>query len=335
MSIAFPSIDKPVAIIAGPTASGKSGAAVELAFALRARGRRGVVVNADSMQVYRDLRILSARPSDEEMRGVTHRLYGVRDGACPCSAADWAAMARREIDMFHAEGAVPILVGGTGLYLRALIEGIAPVPPIDDQVRRTVRALDPAEARIALEREDAAAAAKLAPADRSRTQRALEVVRSTGRPLSDWQGERIGGIGERVTLFPTLLQPNRETLYRCCEERFARMLDEGAIAEVTRLLERELDPSLPVMKAIGVPEITALIEGRANRTETIEAGSRATRNYVKRQSTWFARQTPNWWPRTSGPNSIAPNIIERMFHRTEVDGAICVPMRAAKARESS
>ena len=171
-----------------------------------------VVINADSAQVYADLRVLSARPSTEDMRGVEHRLFGVWDGADACSAADWANAAQREIASAHAAGMLPILVGGTGLYIRTLLDGIAPIPAIDPEVRAVVRALPQPAARTALEGEDPAAAARLAPADTARTARALEVIRSTGRTLADWQGERSGGIGDAVDVRAVILLPERATL---------------------------------------------------------------------------------------------------------------------------
>ena len=177
----------PVALIAGPTASGKSDLAVRLALALRQQGREAVVINADSAQVYADLAVLSARPTADEMQGVPHRLFGEWDGASACSAADWARAARALVEEAHASGAVPILVGGTGLYLRTLLDGIAPVPPIDPAVRAAVRAMPVAEAHAALTREDPERAARLSPNDTTRVARALEVVRSTGQPLADWQ----------------------------------------------------------------------------------------------------------------------------------------------------
>src|SRR6186713_1950649 len=197
-----------VALIAGPTASGKSDLAVDLALALGGRRARGVVLNADSAQVYRDLAVLSARPARDEMRGVEHRLFGAWDGAESCSAADWAAAAKREIAALHEEGAVPILVGGTGLYLRTLLDGIAPVPAIDPAVREAVRALPVAEAHAALRAEDPARAAALNPADTTRVARALEVVRSTGQPLAHWQAQSEGGIAEAIELFPLVLLPD-------------------------------------------------------------------------------------------------------------------------------
>jgi tRNA dimethylallyltransferase len=287
----------PLALIAGPTASGKSDLAVRLALALKRHGRRAVVLNADSAQVYADLAVLSARPTRDEMRGVEHRLYGDWDGARACSAADWAAAARKQIEALHGEGAVPILVGGTGLYIRTLLEGIAPVPEIDAGVRRSVRALPVTEAYAALSREDRERAAALSPADSARVQRALEVVRSTGRGLGSWQAERVGGIGERVALHPAILLPDRWALYERCDRRFTRMIEQGAIAEVEALLARGLDPALPVMRAIGVPEIAAFLRGDCTLAEAEARAAQATRNYAKRQFTWLRHQPPPHWPR--------------------------------------
>ncbi|MDE2437065.1 MAG: tRNA (adenosine(37)-N6)-dimethylallyltransferase MiaA [Sphingomonadales bacterium] len=287
----------PLALIAGPTASGKSDLAVQLAVALERQGRRAVVINADSAQVYADLTILSARTTPEDMHGIEHRLFGAWDGATACSAADWAQRAREEIEAIHATGGVPIVVGGTGLYLRTLLDGIAPVPPIAPAVRETVRALDVVAAHAALRVEDPERARALAPADSARIFRALEVVRSTSKPLSAWQAERVGGIGSRVTPHPAILLPPRDWLYDRCDRRFAAMLDNGAEAEVAALLERGLDPALPVMRAIGVPEIAALLGREIGRDEALSRGAQATRNYAKRQYTWFRRQPPETWPR--------------------------------------
>ena len=287
----------PVALIAGPTASGKSDLAVRLALALIARGRPATVINADSAQVYADLRVLSARPDEAEMQGVPHRLFGEWDGATACSAADWAARAKGVIAEVHADDGVPILVGGTGLYLRTLLEGIAPVPPIDPAIREAVRALPLAGAYAELLGADPARAAALSHNDATRIARALEVVRSTGRTLADWQGEKAGGIGNAIQLAPLVLLPPRDWLYERCDRRFAQMLSSGAIAEVEALLARQLDPALPVMRAIGVPEIAAYLRGEASLSETGARGQQATRNYAKRQYTWFRRQPPLDWPR--------------------------------------
>ncbi len=281
-----------VALIAGPTASGKS----SLALALAERGR-AVIINADSAQLYRDLPILSAAPSEKDRARAEHRLYGIRDGAEACSAADWAAMAKDEIADVHASGRLPILVGGTGLYLRTLLDGIAPVPPIDTELRKRVRANGAEANRAELERVDPDAAARLNPADSTRIGRALEVVLSTGRTLSDWQSRREGGIAERIKLRPLVLLPPRDWLYERCDARFEAMLAAGAIEEVAALLARGLDPALPVMRAIGVREIDAYLSGEIGHDETIRRGAQATRNYAKRQYTWFAHQPPAEWPR--------------------------------------
>lgn len=275
---------------------------MQLAQRLAAEGSHAVVLNADSAQVYADLHVLSARPTHGEMGGIEHRLFGIWDGARACSAADWSAAAKREIAVLHAEGAVPILVGGTGLYLRTLLDGIAPVPPIDPAVRAEVRALPQSEARAALEREDPAAAGRLARADTARTARALEVVRSTGRALAHWQGENRGGIGHAVDLHPLVLLPEREWLTARCHRRFANMLDGGARDEVAALLARGLDPALPVMRAIGVSEVACWLEGQLSRDETLLAGQAATRRYAKRQFTWFRRQPPVGWKRVESQN---------------------------------
>lgn len=286
-----------MALIAGPTASGKSDLAVSLARAVMERGRPAAVINADSAQVYRDLRVLSARPSEEEMAGVPHRLFGAWDGAEACSAADWAARAKAEIAELHARDGVPILVGGTGLYLRTLIDGIAPVPPIAPEIRQEIRAMPVSDAHAELAALDPERAAQLAPADTTRIARALEVVRSTGRTLAHWQTLREGGIGGAVALHPLVLLPNRAWLYERCDRRFETMIESGAVEEVEALLARALDPMLPVMRAIGVREIASWLRGERSRADMIAAGQQATRNYAKRQYTWFRRQPPQEWMR--------------------------------------
>ena len=289
--------ERPVALIAGPTASGKSALAVALAKRIEAGGAKAVIINADSAQVYSDLSVLSARPTSEEMGGIDHRLFGAWDGATACSAARWAEVAREEIAKCHEENAVPILVGGTGMYMKVLLEGIAPIPEIDPEIRRVVRALPVETAFEALMIEDPERATLLEPTDSQRIARALEVKRSTGVTLGDWQLAKTGGIGDEIALFPLVLLPPREWLYARCDTRFAQMLASGAKDEVEALLARGLDPDLPVMRAIGVPEIRALLASEATVEETIEAGAQATRNYAKRQYTWFRRQTDQDWPR--------------------------------------
>jgi tRNA dimethylallyltransferase len=285
-----------VALIAGPTASGKSALALELA-----KKSGGVIVNADSAQLYCDLPMLSAAPSAEEQARAEHRLYAIRDGSGPCSAAEWAELAKAQIADVHESGRLPILVGGTGLYLRTLIDGIAPVPPIERSVRERVRAQSVEQNRAELGRLDADAAARLDPADTARIGRALEVVLSTGRTLGEWQARREGGIGGTVTLRALVLLPPRDWLYARCDARFEAMVEAGAIEEVKALLSRNLDPSLPVMRGIGVREIAAFLRGEIDRDEMIRRGQQATRNYAKRQYTWFAHQPPPDWPRFSDP----------------------------------
>jgi tRNA dimethylallyltransferase len=288
----MPSLQPPLVVIAGPTASGKSALALALAEQIG-----GVIVNADSAQIYSDLRVLSAAPTEEELKAADHRLYGVQDGALPCSAAEWSAMARREIDEVHQDDRIPILVGGTGLYLRTLLDGIAPVPAIDPEVRDRVRQASTDNNRKKLEALDPKAAARLKPADTARINRALEVILSTGRTLAEWQTEKEGGIGGSVELRPLLLLPPRKWLYARCDERFARMVDSGAVSEVERLLARKLNPNLPVMRAIGVAELSNYLRGDSTLDKVIAAGSQATRRYAKRQYTWFAHQPPVDWPR--------------------------------------
>lgn len=267
---------------------------------LAQQGRRAVIINADSAQVYADLAVLSARPTLQDMGGIEHRLFGAWDGAEACSAAAWAKRAAAEIAALHEDGAVPVLVGGTGLYLRVLLDGIAPIPAIDPDVRSAVRALPEDAAYRLLQIEDPLRAAELNPADSQRIARALEVKRSTGVTLADWQLAKAGGIGEDVTLHPLVLLPDRAWLYARCDERFAAMVAGGAIDEVERLLARGLDPDLPVMRAIGVPEIDAFLAAEMSHDAMIAAGQQATRNYAKRQYTWFRRQPPADWPRLEG-----------------------------------
>ncbi|KWV92852.1 tRNA (adenosine(37)-N6)-dimethylallyltransferase MiaA [Erythrobacter sp. YT30] len=290
---------KPVALIAGPTASGKSAMAVDLAKALKKAGQTAVIINADSAQVYSDLAVLSARPTEKEMGGIEHRLFGEWDGAQACSAADWAKRARQEIAACHEAGGVPILVGGTGLYFKVLLEGIAPIPEIDPKVRAATRELSTEAAFAALQIEDPERAADLNPTDSQRIARALEVKRSTGVTLGDWQLSKSGGIGEEVTLFPAVLMPEREWVYRRCDARFAEMAENGALEEVKALLARDLDLNLPVMRAIGVPELSEHLADNLPLTDAIANAQQSTRNYAKRQFTWFRNQFVPDWPRVT------------------------------------
>lgn len=257
----------------------------------------GVIINADASQVYRDLSVLTARPSADDLARAEHRLFGHVDGANACTAARWAAEASAEIAAAHAAGRLPVLVGGTGLYIRTLLDGIAPVPDIDPAVRAAVRALPVDDAHRALLHEDAAAALRLNAGDTTRVQRALEVIRSTGRSLTEWQRERYGGIGERIALRPVILLPDRDWLIDRCARRFHMMLDAGAIEEVASLLARDLPPQMPVMNAIGVRPISEWLRGEIDRSAMIERAVIDTRRYAKRQYTWFRNQPPVTWTR--------------------------------------
>ncbi|WP_379546962.1 tRNA (adenosine(37)-N6)-dimethylallyltransferase MiaA [Qipengyuania sp. DSG2-2] len=301
---------KEVALIAGPTASGKSDVAVELALRLHDRGRDAVIINADSMQVYADLQVVSARPTREEMRGIPHRLFGTWDGAQACSTADWAKAAKDEIAAAHVAGAVPILVGGTGLYLQTLLEGIAPIPEIAEDVRQRIRSASLEKVRAELAELDPVSLARIGASDTQRLCRALEVAASTGRTLGDWQQHKEGGIAQDIALHPLILLPDREWLYARCNERFRWMLDNGAVEEVEALMKRGLHPDLPVMRAIGVPEIATL--DKQSRDAVEEAGGTATRQYAKRQYTWFRNQPPEWWPREREQSS-PTQLVEHHF----------------------
>ena len=289
-----------VVIVAGPTASGKSALALQLAERFG-----GTIINADSAQVYRDLRIVTARPSPEEEARAPHRLFGhVYAADTGYSAARWAAEARVEIDRAVAAGSVPILVGGTGLYLRTLIDGIAPVPEIDPAIRAEVRAMNLSDAYAALTVVDRAEAARLNPADTTRVCRALEVVRSTGRPIADWRRERVGGIGERIDQIATILLPPRGWLNERIDRRFAAMVDAGAMAEVAALIVREDVPlDAPIRRAIGMPELAAAALSEISLDDAIARASLATRQYAKRQYTWFRNQPSADWTRIAETDS--------------------------------
>lgn len=255
--------------------------------------RRGVVINADASQVYADLSILSARPSEAEIARAPHRLFGTVDGAEACTAARWAELARAEIAAAHAMDMLPILVGGTGLYLRTLLEGIAPVPEILAEVRAAVRELE--DVRSALEAEDSAMASRLHPHDRQRNARALEVIRSTGRSLAEWQASPpVGGLAGEVTLEPLVVEVPRELLVERIDMRVDAMWHAAGLAEVEALAARRLSPALPVMRAIGVPPLLALLAGELTEAQALERWKLDTRQYAKRQATWARNQTGDW-----------------------------------------
>ena len=226
-----------------------------------------------------------------------HRLFGYLDGAVACSAARWAADAKTAIETAQMSGALPVLVGGTGLYLRTLLDGIAPIPEVSADIRAEIRALPVDESYERLRSADACMAAQLGPADVSRISRALEVIESTGRSIAEWRKDKAGGIANTVELHPLILLPPRDWLYARCDRRFEEMIENGAVTEVTALLARDLPDDSPILRAIGVPEIAAMLKGNFSLGETLARGKIATRQYAKRQFTWFRNQSPADWPR--------------------------------------
>lgn len=280
-------------LIAGPTASGKSALAVELA-----RRFGGVVVNADSMQVYRDLSIITARPTSEEMGEVPHRLYGHIDGAVNHSAAAYAAEVSTLLQELAGQGSLPVLVGGTGLYFKALTEGLSEIPPVPEEVRVAFRAWaaqrGTGDLHAELAGRDPEMAARLRPSDRLRVMRALEVLEATGRSLASFQGARRPGPLAGQSLLKLFLAPERELVRARIDARFDVMMAQGALDEVAALRERRLDPLLPVMRAHGVPGLIAHLDGALSLDEAVARGKADTRAYAKRQMTWFRHQMTGW-----------------------------------------
>jgi len=280
-------------LIAGPTASGKSALALRLA-----RDRGGVIVNADSMQVYEELEILSARPSRADLSDVPHRLYGhvpMRDGY---SVGRFVREAERVLAELDAAGAVPVIVGGTGLYLKALLEGLSPIPAIPPAVREHWRAeaerWGPARLHAELGARDAVTAARLSPTDPQRIVRALEVMEATGRPLSDWQREPGRPLLKEEETERLLVLPDRATLYARCEARFDGMMQAGALAETERVAALDLDPALPGMRALGLRPLLAHLAGRMTLQEAVAEANAETRRYIKRQVTWINSNMRTW-----------------------------------------
>jgi tRNA dimethylallyltransferase len=280
-------------LIAGPTASGKSALALELA-----QIAGGVVINADSMQVYRDLRIITARPTLEEEALVPYRLYGHVDASVNYSAGAWVADAGTMLAEARAQNRLAVLVGGTGLYFKALTRGLSAVPPIPPEIREGVRARlerDGVEGLHAqLAQRDPASAQRLKPRDRTRIARALEVVEATGRSLIDWHGEGLPPLLPQGQFRALFLNPGREALYARIEARFDAMLKQGALEEVAHLVARKLDPLLPAMKAHGVPALIRHVQGEITLAEAAAIGRADTRHYAKRQFTWFRHQLPEF-----------------------------------------
>jgi tRNA dimethylallyltransferase len=278
------SSSNPVVIVAGPTASGKSALALALAVECN-----GVVINADSQQIYRDIPILSAQPGDDDKTRAPHRLYAAIDARETCSVGRWRSLALAEIDAARTEGKLPILTGGTGLYFEALLNGLAEIPPIPESARATAQALHAqlggAAFRAKLAELDPETAARLPPGDTQRLTRAYEVAFATGKSLTAWHREQIPA--DIFGAAAVVLLPPRQTIYAACDARVLQMIDRGAEAEVRALLMQNLAPDLPAMKAVGVREIASWLSGASSRDDAIAAMQRATRQYAKRQYTWF------------------------------------------------
>jgi tRNA dimethylallyltransferase len=282
-----------VILLAGPTASGKSALALALAEQFG-----GTIINADSMQVYRDLRLITARPSVEEERRMPHALYGHVDAAENYSVGAWRSEAAAELAMAERESRAAIVVGGTGLYFNALTRGLTAMPPIPKQVRDDVRARLKSDGAAALHDElkrlDPHAAARLNRGDRARISRALEVMVATGRSIRDWHEDAKPDGPDSLRAVRIFLSPERDELARRIGARFDAMIEAGAIEEVRALMARNLDPSLPAMKAHGVPWLIRQLRGEITLAQAVEGAKRDTRQYTKRQETWFRNQLPEF-----------------------------------------
>jgi tRNA dimethylallyltransferase len=283
----------PVILLAGPTASGKSALALALAEKFG-----GTIINADSMQVYRDLRLITARPSVEEERRMPHALYGHVDAAENYSVGAWRSEAAAELAMAERESRAAIVVGGTGLYFNALTRGLTAIPPIPKQVRDDVRARLKSDGAAALHDElkrlDPHAAARLNRGDRARISRALEVMVATGRSIRDWHEDAKPDGPDSLRAVRIFLSPERDELARRIGARFDAMIEAGAIEEVRALMARNLDPSLPAMKAHGVPWLIRQLRGEITLEQAVEGAKRDTHQYTKRQQTWFRNQLPEF-----------------------------------------
>jgi tRNA dimethylallyltransferase len=279
-------------LIAGPTASGKSALALRLAQTLD-----GEIVNADALQLYADLRALSARPTPEEEAQAPHHLFGVADGADGWSVGRWLRAATGVLDEIAARGKPAVVVGGTGLYFKALTEGLAEIPPIPAAARLQATAQFDTEGeavtRARLELADPVSEARIAPSDRTRLIRALEVWLATGRSLTAWHAQTRPALAAG-SWRAAAIEPDRAALYDRCDARLGAMVEAGALDEVARLTARGLAPDLPVMKAVGVRELAAHLRGEMTLEAALTAARQETRRYAKRQLTWIRNQTPNW-----------------------------------------
>ena len=281
-----------VLLIAGPTASGKS------ALALRVAERTGAeIVNADALQLYRDLRLISARPTPDEEARAPHHLFGVADAADGWSVGRWLKAAAGALEAIIGRGAPAIVVGGTGLYFKALTEGLAEIPPVPAPVRQAAaaryEALGEAAFREELAVRDPAAEARIGPSDRQRLVRAYEVHEASGRALSDWQADTVPTL-PAGTWRAVALEPERDALYARCDARLRAMVQAGALQEAAALMARGLDPALPAMKAVGLRELASHVAGERSLEEAVALAQQETRRYAKRQMTWLRNQAPDW-----------------------------------------
>jgi tRNA dimethylallyltransferase len=280
-------------LIAGPTASGKSALALRLAERLR-----GAIVNADSMQVYRDLRVLTARPSKEDEAHVPHLLFGTVDGATNFSVGQYLAAAREALSAARAASHTPIFTGGTGLYFKALLHGLSDIPAVPADLRAQLRdeaaGLSPPQLHARLAARDPQTAAQLRPSDPQRILRALEVFAATGEPLASFQGARAKPLLDAQQCLCVFIAPPRAALHAAIDKRLDAMLAGGALDEVDALRQRKLDPALPVLRAHGAPHLIAYLEGRIPLEEAARLGKRDTRAYVKRQFTFARHQLPEF-----------------------------------------
>jgi tRNA dimethylallyltransferase len=302
-----------VALIAGPTACGKSAAALALA---RATG--GEIVNADALQVYRDLEILSARPDAASLASARHHLYGHVDAARRYSTGAWCADAEATLNDIAARGRLAIVVGGTGLYFRALEQGLSSIPVVAPDVRAAAQARLDAVGLAVFRAEIIArdpAMARIEAHDRQRHLRAYEVLLATGRPLSAFQSE--AGRPVARARWRIVIEPDRRALYEAIDARFDAMLDEGAMEEAAALAARRLDPALPAMKAVGLRELAAVLDGAISLDEARATAKQASRNYAKRQLTWFRNQMRDW-PRAEDPGAAAAALYEGFRQAGEI-----------------
>jgi len=280
-------------LIAGPTASGKSALALALAERLG-----GVVINTDSMQVYRELRVLTARPTPEEEVRAPHLLYGFVAAREGYSAGRYIEDAARAVAQAEEQGRLPIFVGGTGLYFKALLEGLSPIPPVPREIRAHWRSeaqrIGPEALHEVLRERDAEMAARLRPTDPQRIVRALEVLDATGRSLAAWQNLPGQGVLKEEETIRLVLLPDRAELYQRCDARFDEMLRKGALDEVAHIRDLQLDPDLPVMTAHGVPHLMAALAGKISLEEAAARAKADTRHYAKRQFTWIRRNMTSW-----------------------------------------